>query len=145
MKKPREKKMLETARELCAEIKDLTLMKRENNKYSMALIQKEMKRVEKEIELRQQYLIDNNIDPQVAIEYVENLEKAQNPITIESPNNTAIVQQECKKASKDSIKKKGKLGRDMLTSEGSNVGNSETYSYSVSTNKRSPSRLDTFS
>lgn len=74
IKKPRERKLLEAAKELCAEIKELNLMKKENNKYCLSIIQKELKRVEKEIDLRQQYLNDNNIDSKIALEYVASLE-----------------------------------------------------------------------
>lgn len=63
----------------------------------------------------------------------------------ESPNNTIIAKPEGAKKSKGIKAKTGKLGGDLMTSEDSFFGNSETYSYSISTNKRSPSQFETFS
>ena len=143
-KKQRDRKLLEIAKRICAEIKNLSLMKNEYNKKSISIINNELKIVQEEIEQRQDYFIDHKIDPLKAVEYIESVEKAQNVLT-EFPTRKHTILNSINKSCMGDAKSKGKNSNDMNEIEQSVVDNCDTYAYSVSTHKKSPSILETFS
>lgn len=143
-KKPRDRRLLEIAKDLCSEIKNLTHIKNESNKRSVSIINNELKSIENEIETRRSYLVDNGISPDFALQYLESLEKSQNPCANVSPKKHSI-NNSGRKVSSSTLKNKFKKYSDSDVSDLSFIENSETYAYSVSTHKKSPSRIDTLS
>jgi len=144
LKKQRDRRLLETAETICSEIKDLTLMKKEYNKRSLAIIDMELRKVENEIESRQEYLLDYNINPVKALEQLENIEKAESTVVTKSSKKQFIDALVSKSKSKDR-KRNGKQCVDVTSSEDSVAANSDTYAFSIASKNKSPSRLETFS
>lgn len=138
MKKPRDKRQCQAIKSLYAEIKDLSTMKNETLKHLISLVDKEMKKVDTQIDIRETYLTEHNINPAHALEF---LEKRGNSLALKHKQVTALLNSPQKRRAL-----KGKPGLDVSSScEDSLMANSETYAYSTSTHLKSPSRVDTLS
>lgn len=138
MKKQRDKRQCQVIKSLYAEIKDLSTMKNETLKHLISLLDKEMKRVDTQIDIREGYLLENNINPTHALEF---LEKRGNSLALKQKESNAILNSSLKRRAQ-----KGKQCIDITSSyEDSLMANSDTYAYSTSTHLKSPSRVDTLS
>ena len=109
------------------------------------MINSELRKCENSIEAHQDYFIDNKINPCNALEYINELEKAQNISSDLSPKEFNHEECQSRTILKQSKKNGGKKVMDLMTSEDSVMTHSDTHAYSVSTNKRSLSKLDSIS
>lgn len=100
----------------------------------MGLIDKELKKVDEQIDTRENYLHDHNIHPENALQYLED------SLTNIKDNRAGNSMLKNKRRGT-----KGKKGLDVTSCEDSLIANSETNAYSSASHLKSPSRLDTFS
>lgn len=76
-KKPRDRRLSEALKSLYSQIKDLSQNKTETCKYLLSLIDKEIQGIDKKVEMREDYLIENKIRPATALEFLEKQEITQ--------------------------------------------------------------------
>jgi ribosomal protein S13 len=76
LKKARDRKLSAILKSLYSEIKDLSLLKSEAITRVLALADKELKKIDKQIEVRENYFITNNISPKYAMDFLEKREIA---------------------------------------------------------------------
>lgn len=104
-----------------------------------------MKKINRQIDLRENYLLDNGINPENALEYMEKRQRAES-----QEEASRIKYQNTQKASKSRSKAKnksakGKQAIEVTSCEDSLMANSDTYACSSTTQLKSPSRADTLS
>lgn len=138
LKKARDRKQSAILKSLYSEIKDLSLLKSEAIARVLTLADKELKKIDKQIEVRESYLTTNNISPKFALDFLEKREISSVKEMERSDEVPAICQNNRKAL-------KGKKGVDSTSCEDSLMASSETYAYSSASHLRSPSRMDTLS
>ena len=142
-RKTKDKRNIKLIKSLFNEIKDLSVMKNDSWKYNISLIEKEIKKVNSQIEIRENYLINNGVYPNAALEYLNNREKAEFNNEDLWPKQYNIITEIVNTTPKPN-KFKGRQGLDINIKEDSLMTNSDSYAYS-STQLKSPSRVEIFS
>jgi hypothetical protein len=92
MKKPRDRKQSFALNEIFSEIKDLSILKSEAIAHTLSLAEKELKKVAKQIEIRENYFVTNQISPDTAIDFIEKRQIALDVQQKRSYENTASSQ-----------------------------------------------------
>jgi len=108
MKKPRDRKQSFAIKEIYSEIKDLSILKSEAITHTLSLAEKELKKVAKQIEIRESYFAVNHINPDTALDFLEKRENATEVQQKRSCENTATSQPRRKTL-------KGKKGIDVTS------------------------------
>lgn len=137
LKRARDKRLSEVLKNMYAEIKDLSSKKSESWKILLNVVEQELRKVDYKIEQRNNYLTENDIRLENALEYTESHESL-----VKWETNIANKQKLCATHKR---KLKGKKKLENTSCEDSLLANSETYAYSSTTNLKSPSIMDTLS
>lgn len=143
-RKSKDKRTIKLIKSLFNEIKDLSIMKTDWWKYNLSLVDKEIRKINSQIEIRENYLTNNGIYPDAALEYLSSREKAELNNEELGIKQQDIVTEIVQPAAWKTKKKGGKPGLDINVKEDSLMTNSDTNAYSTAQLK-SPSRTDMLS
>ena len=143
-RKTKDKRTIKLIKSLFNEIKDLSVLKTDWWKHNLSIIDREIKKINSQIEIRENYLTNNGIYPDAALEYLNNREKAELNNEDLGIKQQEIITEIVQPAAWKSKKPKGKPGLDINVKEDSLMTNSDTNAYSTAQLK-SPSRADMLS